>query len=121
MFQHPNSWLTPPGVEVERVMTDNGSGYRSSLFNDWLEAAGIEHRYARPYSSWQNGKVERMNRTLAQEWQYARAYASEGERAAAPLPPFIDRYNWTRPHSACGGLPPMSRIVGVNNVMAHNS
>ena len=87
MFQHPNSWLTPPGVEVERVMTDNGSGYRSSLFNDWLEAAGIEHRYARPYSSWQNGKVERTNRTLAQEWQYARAYASEGERAAAPLPP----------------------------------
>lgn len=67
-------------------MTDNGSGYRSSLFNDWLEAAGIERRYARPYSSWQNGKVERMNRTLAQEWQYARAYASEGERAAAPSP-----------------------------------
>ena len=120
MFQHPNSWLTPPGVEVEHVMTDNGSGYRSSLFNDWLEAAGIEHRYARPYSPWQNGKVERMNRTLAQERQYARTYASEGERTPA-LSPFIDRYNWARPHSACGGLPPMSRIVGVNNVMAHNS
>ena len=67
LFQHPNSWLTPPGVEVERVMTDNGSGYRSSLFNDWLEAAGIERKHARPYSPWQNGKVERMNRTLAQE------------------------------------------------------
>lgn len=72
MFQHPSSRLTPPGVEVERVMTDNGSGYRSSLFNDWLEAAGIERKHARPYSP-------------------------------------------------CGGLPPMSRIVGVNNVMAHNS
>ena len=60
-----------------------------------------------------------MNRTLAQERQYARAHASEGERAAAS--PFIDRCNWARPHSACGGLPPMSRIVGVNNVMAHNS
>lgn len=59
-------------------MTDNGSGYRSSLFNDWLEAAGIERKHARPYSPWQNGKVERMNRTLAQERQYARAYASEG-------------------------------------------
>ena len=45
---------------------------------------------------------------------------SEGERAAA-LSPFIDRYNWERPHSACGGIPPMSRIVGVNNVTAHNS
>ena len=107
------------GVEVERVMTDNGPGYRSRPFDEWLAASGIEHRYTRPYSPWQNGKVERMNRTLAQEWQYARAYASEGERAAA-LSPFIDRYNWARPHSACGGLPPMSRIVGVNNVMAHN-
>lgn len=61
-----------------------------------------------------------MNRTLAQEWQYARACASEEERAAA-LSSFIDRCNWARPHSACGDLPPMSRIVGVNNVMAHNS
>ena len=66
------------GVEAKRVMTDNGSGYRSALFNDWLEAAGIEHRYTGPYSPWQNGKVERINRTLAQEWQHARAYASEG-------------------------------------------
>ena len=120
MFQHPNSRLTPPGVEVERVMTDDGPGCRSRLFNGWLEVAGIERKHARPYSPWQNGKVERMNRMLAQERQYARAYASEGERAPA-LSPFIDRYNWARPHSACGGLPPMSRIVGVNNVMAHNS
>ena len=107
------------GVEVERAMTDDGPGYRSRLFNERLAASGIAHGYARPYSPWQNGKVERMNRTLAQEWQYARAHASEGERAAA-LSPFIDRCNWARPHSACGGLPPMSRIVGVNNVMAHN-
>ncbi len=112
MFQHPNSWLTPRGrqrlddrsrvayaellgdecketcvafmgrardfyrglgVEVERVVTDDGPGYRSRPFNGWLEAAGIERKHARP-------------------------------------------------HSACDGLPPpMSRIVGVNNVMAHNS
>lgn len=68
-------------------MTDNGSGYRSSLFNDWLEAAGIERKHARPYSPWQNGKVERMNRTLAQERQYARAYASEGGGGLPPSPP----------------------------------
>lgn len=108
------------GVEVERVMTDNGSGYRSGLFNEWLAAVGIKHKYTKPYSPWQNGKVERMNRTLAQEWQYARAYGSEEERAGA-LPAFVEHYNWDRPHSACGGLPPMSRIVGVNNVMAHNT
>lgn len=108
------------GVEVERIMTDNGPGYRSRLFNERLESAGIGHKYTRPYSPWQNGKVERMNRTLAQEWQYARAYGSDAERADA-LPAFMEHYNWSRPHSACGGLPPMSRIAGVNNVMARNN
>lgn len=61
-----------------------------------------------------------MNRTLAREWQYVRAWESEEARASAPAF-FIERYNWGRPHSACGGLTPMSRIVGVNNVLAHNS
>ena len=108
------------GAPVERVMTDNGPGYRSRGFNDLLESLGIRHVYTRPYSPWQNGKVERMNRTLAQEWQYGRAWDSEAGRASA-LPAFIDRYNWERPHSACGGLPPMSRIVGVNNLLAHTA
>ena len=108
------------GVRVERVMTDGGPGYRSGEFNALLEAAGARHVYTRPYSPWQNGKVERMNRTIAQEWQYGRAWDSEAGRASA-LPAFIERYNWDRPHSACGGLPPMSRIVGVNNLSAHNS
>ena len=108
------------GAPVERVMTDNGPGYRSRGFNALLESLGIRHVYTRPYSPWQNGKVERMNRTLAQEWQYGRAWDSEAGRADA-LPAFIDRYNWERPHSACGGLPPMSRIVGVNNLLAHNT
>ena len=107
------------GVTVERVMTDNGPAYRSGEFNALLEARGIGHKYTRPFSPWQNGKVERMNRTLAREWQYARAWEGEDARAEA-LASFIERYNWDRPHSACGGLPPMSRIVGVNNVLAHN-
>lgn len=108
------------GLTVERVMTDNGPAYRSGEFNALLEAAGARHIYTRPYSPWQNGKVERMNRTIAQEWQYGRAWESEAERADA-LPAFIEHYNWERPHSACGGLPPISRIVGVNNLSAHNS
>ena len=103
------------GVRVERVMTDNGPGYRSGEFNALLESEGARHVYTRAYSPWQNGKVERMNRTLAQEWQYARAWDGEAGRASA-LPAFIEHYNWERPHSACGGLPPMSRIVGVNNL-----
>lgn len=108
------------GVRVERVMTDNGPGYRSGEFNALLEAGGARHIYTRPYSPWQNGKVERMNRTLAQEWQYGRAWDGEAARADA-LPAFIEHYNWSRPHSACGGLPPMSRIIGVNNLLASNT
>ena len=103
------------GVAVERAMTDNSPAYRSGDFNALLERRGIKHKYTRPFSPWQNGKVERMNRTLAQEWQYGRAWASEAERAEA-FPAFVEHYNWDRPHSACGGLPPMSRIdpEGVN-------
>lgn len=108
------------GVAVERVMTDNGPGYRSREFNALLAAEGVCHIYARPYSPWQNGKVERMNRTLAQERRYGRAWESEAGRASA-LPAYIEHYNWSRPHSACGGLPPMSRVAGVNNLLAHNS
>lgn len=108
------------GVSVEGVMTDNGPGYRSGEFNALLESEGVRHIHTRPFSPWQNGKVERMNRTIAQERRYARAWDSEAERASA-LPAFIGRYNWDRPHSACGGLPPISRIVGVNNLLAHNS
>ena len=107
------------GVAVERVTTDNGSGYRNRLFNESLEARGVRHKYTRPFSPWQNGRVERMNQTLAREWQYARAWESEASRAEA-LEAYMDHYNWERPHSACGGLPPMSRIVGVNNVLARN-
>ena len=81
---------------------------------------GARHVYTRAYSPWQDGKVERMNRTLAQEWQYARAWDGEAGRASA-LPAFISYYNWERPHSVVRGLPPpMSRIVGVNNLSAHN-
>ncbi len=108
------------GVAVERVMTDNGPAYRGGEFNGLPESEGIRHIYTRPFSPWQNGKAGRMNRTLAQEWQYGRAWESEAGRAAA-LPAFIEHYNWDRPHSACGGLPHMSRIVGVNNLLARNS
>lgn len=108
------------GVRAGRVMTDNGPGCRSGEFNALLESEGARHIHTKPFSPWQNGKVERMNRTLAQEWKYARARDGEAGRAEA-LPAFIERYNWERPHSACGGLPPMSRIVDVNNLSAHNT
>lgn len=108
------------GVAVGRVMTDNGPGYRSGEFNAPLGSEGVRHLCTRPFSPWQDGKAERMNRTLAQEWRYGRARDSEAGGAEA-LPAYIEHYNCSRPHSACGGLPPMSRIVGVNNLLAHNS
>lgn len=109
-----------PGVRVERVMTDSGSAYRSAAFAGELASRGIGRKFTRPFSPWQDGKAERMNRTLAREWQYARAWESEGA-GSEDLAPYLEHYNWERPHSACGGLPPMSRILGVNNVMAHSS
>ena len=97
------------GVGVREAMTDNGPAYRSGALNAWLASAGVRHVYTRPYGPWQNGKVERMNRTLAQEWAHARPHASEEERDLA-LPALLERYNRDRPHSACGGRPPMSRL-----------
>ena len=109
-----------PGVSVESVMTDSGPACRGRHFNDPLDSRGVRHRHTRPYGPWRNGRVERMNQALAREWQYARAWDGEASRADA-LEAFVDHYNWDRPHSACGGPPPMPRIHGVNNVMAHNS
>ena len=105
------------GVAVREVMTDNGPAYRSGAFAAALGTIGASHVFTRPYSPWQNGKVERMNQTLAREWAYARPYATNAERSAA-LPAFLDHYNYDRPHSACRGLPPMSRV---NNVLARNT
>ncbi|MDO4429191.1 MAG: integrase core domain-containing protein [Atopobiaceae bacterium] len=114
------SFFAGLGAPVERVMTDNLPGYRSRDLDAPLESRGVRHLYARPHGPWQNGKVERMNRTLAQEWQCGRAWEGEAGGADA-LPAYLEHYNWGRPHSACGGLPPMSRIVGVNNLLARNN
>lgn len=105
------------GINVREYMTDNGPGYRSEAFAEALASVGASHILTRPYSPWQNGKVERMNQTLAREWAYVRPYATNAERSEA-LPAFLDHYNYDRPHSACGGLPPMSRV---NNVLARNN
>ena len=93
------------GVRVECAVTDNGPACRNGEFNALLESEGARRVCTRPYSPRRNGKVERMNRTLAQERQHARAYGSEAGRASA-LPALIERYNWERPHSACGASRP---------------
>jgi transposase InsO family protein len=95
---------------IERVMSDNARNYRTSrLFQAQLQALGARHVLIRPHCPWQNGKVERLNRTLLREWAYREVFTSNAERAAC-LPSFIEHYNTRRRHSSLGGLPPISRL-----------
>ena len=105
------------GVRVERVMTDNGSAYRSRLFREHLAGAGCRHVRTRPYTPRTNGKAERFIQTSLREWAYARAYQTSNERTCA-MQPWIAAYNHFRPHSALGGHPPITRL---NNVLGFNS
>lgn len=98
------------GITVERVMTDNHWSYtRSSSLPPLLASRGVTHKLIRPHCPWQNGKVERFNRTLQSEWAYRRVFTTNDERTAA-LAPWLDDYNTQRRHSALGGLPPISRL-----------
>ncbi len=92
---------------IERVMTDNAWAYRWSL-REVITALGARQKFIRPHCPWQNGKVERLNRTLITEWAYRQAFISNVERTAA-LAPWIEHYNTQRRHSALGGHPPISR------------
>ncbi|WP_327279541.1 MULTISPECIES: IS481 family transposase [unclassified Streptomyces] len=103
------AYFTACGITVERVLTDNGSCYKSHAWRDLLAAAGITHKRTRPYRPQTNGKVERLNRTLLDEWAYARPYQSEAERRAA-FPQWLHTYNHHRGHTALAGKPPASRV-----------
>ena len=102
-----NAYFNNCGITVLRVLTDNGSAYRSTLFAQTLGA--IAHKRTRPYRPQTNGKVERFNRTLGEEWAYARPYLSEAERVAE-YPTFIHTYNHHRGHTALGGKSPADRV-----------
>ncbi|WP_455355239.1 IS481 family transposase [Streptomyces sp. SYSU K217416] len=101
--------FTSCGITVERVLTDNGACYKSHTWRDTLAAAGIAHKRTRPYRPQTNGKVERLNRTLLDEWAYARPYQSEQERRDA-FPGWLHTYNHHRGHTALAGKPPASRV-----------
>jgi transposase InsO family protein len=106
-----NTWFTQCGITVQKVLTDNGSCYRSKVF---AEALGdIAHRRTRPYRPQTNGKVERFHRTLADEWAYAQLYTSDTERCEQ-LPNWLHTYNYHRGHTALGGQPPATRVPNLS-------
>lgn len=96
-------------TRIERVMTDNAWAYKWSL-RSVVADLGAQQVFIKPHCPWQNGKVERLNRTLATEWAYRQVFTSNAERTAA-LAPWIEHYNTRRRHSALGGLPPTSRLA----------
>ncbi|HEX4528942.1 MAG TPA: IS481 family transposase [Acidimicrobiia bacterium] len=110
------AWFTDQGITIERILTDNGNGYRSHAWRDRCAELGIRHTRTRPYRPATNGKVERFNRTLLDEWAYARIWRSDASRART-LDRWLHRYNHHRHHTAIDG-PPVSRI---NNQVGQNS
>jgi transposase InsO family protein len=97
------------GIRVQRVMTDNGSCYRSKTFQAACKRLGLRQIFTRPYTPRTNGKAERFIQTSLREWAYARAYNTSDERTAE-LPRWLHRYNWHRPHGSIGSKPPISRL-----------
>ena len=111
------AWLARHGVVVQRIMTDNGSAYRSKLFAKALQAAGARHVRTRPYTPRTNGKAERFIQTSLREWAYGRPYACSDDRAKA-IKPWTDAYNLTRPHAGIKGLTPWQRV---NNLLGNDT
>jgi len=111
------AWYASLGITVERVMTDNGSCYRSKAFNKTCAALGLRHIYTKPYTPKTNGKAERFIQSSLREWAYARAYENSGQRAEE-LTYWLHHYNWHRPHAGIKGKTPVSRSgLDVNNLM----
>lgn len=113
------TWFARMNVKIDRVLTDNGSPFRSHAFRALCITLGIKQKFTRPYTPRTNGKVERMIQTLLREWAYRFTYQSSAERKQW-LNPYLHFYNFHRAHSSLGDHPPISRLVR-NNVPKRNS
>ena len=109
------------GIQIQRVLTDRGSTYRSKLFAAACKELGLRHLFTKPYRPQTNGKAERFIQTITREWAYARPYDSSNHRATF-LPTYLHDYNFHRPHSALHSLPPSSSLPkSADNVLRYNS
>ncbi len=113
-------WFATHGVRIRRVLTDNGSCYRSRTFLDRCDELDIRKKFTRPYRPQTNGKAERFIQTLLREWAYFRVYRTSIERAAV-LPLYLTHYNEHRQHGSLNYKPPFSRLPGVHNVAGIHS
>jgi transposase InsO family protein len=111
-WRRARAWFARHGITVRAVLTDNGSAYRSKLWAKTLTGQRIKHRRTRPYRPQTNGKVERFNRTLLEEWAYAIEYRSEAERVAA-YPGWLHFYNHHRGHTSLKGKSPIDLVPNV--------
>ena len=112
VLQRAVAWFADHGVIVERVLSDNGSAYRSYAWREACTELGITPKHTRPYRPQTNGKIERFHRTLADGWAYSRLYDSTAQRNQA-LPAWLHFYNHHRAHSAIGGQPPVTRLTNL--------
>lgn len=114
-WMRARAWFAARGITVRRVLTDNGACYRSRAFAAALATGAVPaaHKRTRPYRPQTNGKVERFNRTLLEEWAYARPYRSDRERCDA-FPAWLHHYNHHRGHTALAGLPPAARVPNLS-------
>jgi transposase len=103
------AWFRRRGVRMRRVLTDNGSGYRSRRFAGVCRTWQLRHKFTRPYTPRTNGKAERFIQTLLREWAYRRPFVSSAQRTAA-LPPYLRFYNHQRPHASLGRRSPWMRF-----------
>jgi len=111
-LRRATSWFAARGVRVERVMSDNGSCYRSRAHARACRELGLRHSFTRPYRPRTNGKAERFIQTLIEKWAYGRIYGSSAERTAQ-LRIWLTHYNYSRPHGSLGKRPPGSRLTNV--------
>jgi transposase InsO family protein len=107
------AWFAARDVTVQRVLSDNGSAYRSHAWRDTCAELGIKPKRTRPYRPQTNGKIERFHRTLADGWAFARMFLSESARRKA-LPAWLHEYNHHRPHTAIGTRPPITRLTNLS-------
>jgi transposase InsO family protein len=116
-WERAHAWFNALGITIEVLQTDNGACYKAHAFSRAVTDRGVCHHRLPPRRPQWNGKVERFNRTLLDEWAYVRVYRSEAARTAA-LARWLHLYNYHRAHTSLGGNPPISRV---NNVDGQHS